>query len=371
MQHSTFLLLLLLLLFLAVSAAAENYVGIVRSSLSSTELKQLDYHVIECVDATHSRQPCRHYLVRSSSNRFATVTEHANVEHKPEHHERYRASHVSHELHTSAPMKRRRSSRGGGAAPQQQVKLLVRLWEPLSERAQERWAHDVQLTVTRRLDADPAVLVEHMSGDEASLSEASVWNYLATQSEVRSVESFLRPTLLDAYGNYVLQSNQRSECDVNVNSFGCTPLWDLGIDGGGQVMGSGDTGVNMRHCVFDDTDCAQSDEANEPPSCGGNYLEQPCSACVSYCLDSDPVSCAPADAGQRKVRTFRALVDDYTDNAAQHGTATMSLAVGRPQLASPLQTDLNRGAAYAARLAFTDIADDDGDLFVPLPLDTE
>ena len=258
--------------------------------------------------------------------------------------------------------------------------LKVLLWQPLSADTAARWRHDVELHIVRRYDAEPSVVVSTVSGSARSAFQFA-YDYLKSPDRValvRGLEAWSGARLLDATGNAVIQSYQFTSCSTGPPSsyFGCTGLWNAGLDGSGQTLGVGDTGVDMRQCFFNDASCSPSNDAPKPPTCGGgSYLDAPCTSCVGYCTASQSTACVPSPSTHRTVQAFYAVDNDYLD-ALQHGTAVCSVAMGSPDPTSlpPLLSQQNRGVAPAARLVFMDVApqnDDSGFLEVPSPLDTE
>lgn len=197
-------------------------------------------------------------------------------------------------------------------------------------------------------------------------------DFLGSRRQVRWVEPWQPPRKKEAYANWILQSNDES-CIVTPDhlALGCTPLWDEGITGRGELIGMGDGGMQNRFCLLADIDCSASTLAS-PPTCGGNYVSPPCSSCVGYCTNTLNVSCVPADLGHSVVRSIRPF-GDYMD-ADGHGSATTSIAVGRLPIATleanQSITHLFRGTAFEARVVFTDIDSGSPTTYdVPIPLD--
>jgi hypothetical protein len=248
------------------------------------------------------------------------------------------------------------------------VKVL--LWDPESEETLNEWRSPRRrFTVIRNNENEPSVIIEMQQSDRSA-----ILSFLPTLKNVRAVENWSRPKHLDAFGNYIIQSDSATACNISSPYLGCTPLWNAGLDGSGQILGIGDSGINMRQCFFNDASCsASTDHPTSPPTCGGSYLAQPCSPCVNYCTSGDGVSCVPPSSDHRIMKSFRSTLDNYLDNAYKHGTEVSAVAVGSGDPTSSPGADIvqNRGAAPAARLVFQDLAAETGGLNVPVPLDSE
>lgn len=249
---------------------------------------------------------------------------------------------------------------GAAAAPADRS-FRVLLYEDLSDEELGRWRKSTACSI--REHGERGLLFEGCTHGERTLAA------LEKRPEVRHVEEWQPLHRAEAYANWILQSNSESCAPVS----GCTPLWDEGITGAGQVLGMGDGGVQLRYCQLDDASCSPSASA-DPPACGsGDYYSPPCPSCVAYCTDPSDVGCVPPDDGNPIVRAHRPFAD-YSD-CDGHGTSTVSLAVGRPPVSlgnsSQFEAYVFRGTAYGARVAFTDIGDGCSPYYdVPVPLDT-
>lgn len=249
------------------------------------------------------------------------------------------------------------------------------LWRTLDLATERRWSHalagDSSFAVVRRHPEDPSVMVK--------VGRQQTLDYLADQSnDVRLIEVWSPPQLHDAYINFRVQSNRKAVCNVSSPYLGCTPLWDSGLFGQGQVVGVGDSGVYLRHCLFNDETCGSSTIDSPEPACGGgNYLEPPCSSCVPYCISGDGVSCAPPNSPHRTCDAYRSLSGggDFDDRQVGHGTAVAGLIVGAPQSVGSVNQFLAReqGVAPRARLVIHDMSLDtsgNAGVSVPTPFDT-
>jgi len=236
----------------------------------------------------------------------------------------------------------------------------VLLYEDLDASELERWRSNTACEI--KPHGERGLLFERCTHPERTLAA------LEKLPEVRHVEEWHPPRRAEAYANWIVQSNSESCAPTS----GCTPLWDEGLNGAGQILGMGDGGMNQRYCQLSDDACSASTDA-EPPACGGDYYSPPCGSCVPYSARPNDVTSVPADDGNPIVRAYRPFAD-YSD-CDGHGTATSSLALGRPPVsfgnASSFEAYLFRGTAYGARVAFTDIGPGCSPYYdVPVPLDT-
>ncbi|KAK9815904.1 hypothetical protein WJX72_011677 [[Myrmecia] bisecta] len=118
---------------------------------------------------------------------------------------------------------------------------------------------------------------------------------------------------------------------------GTHPIWDAGLQGQGQIVGMGDTGLDMTQCMFIDANVPFTTTSKDA---GGSLI-----------FDS---------TSHRKLRFYREFVDGADGNG--HGTHCGGSAAGSLQIGfSPWQ-----GMAPQAKLAFTDIGSgSDGTITTP------
>lgn len=231
------------------------------------------------------------------------------------------------------------------------IMFKVLLWEP----APVGWK------IISNNDEEPSVIV---GADQV--------DFVRAQPETRWVEPWQPIRMHDAYGNWRVQSDERDVCNQTSPYFGCTPLWDAGLLGQGQILGIGDSGAYLRHCFFNDASCGPSTKTTPEPACGGTYLDPVCSSCVDYCLGGDGVNCHPAPSHHRSFNGYRTTVGDFDDRKVMHGTAVATVAAGSV-VDSPLSQFLvNQGVVPRARLLMHDMSVDNGQstVDVPSPLDT-
>eukprot|EP00698_Gefionella_okellyi_P008968 TRINITY_DN2250_c0_g1_i7.p1 TRINITY_DN2250_c0_g1~~TRINITY_DN2250_c0_g1_i7.p1 ORF type:complete len:1246 (+),score=218.61 TRINITY_DN2250_c0_g1_i7:3530-7267(+) len=115
---------------------------------------------------------------------------------------------------------------------------------------------------------------------------------------------------------------------VQSGSISQTPIWNMGLQGDGQVIGIADTGLNLNSCFFDNGGCLAP--------FGTTNLA--CSKVVSY---------------------YKTERGDYTDSNG-HGTHVSGTAAGKAQSAAA--SALN-GVAPNAKIAFTDASSSGDNLY--------
>ena len=109
------------------------------------------------------------------------------------------------------------------------------------------------------------------------------------------------------------------------------PLWDAGIDGSGEVVGCGDSGLDVNSCFF-------RDDRNNA-----------------------------AGPAHRKLAMYRAIADNRDDNG--HGTHVAGSIAGSALGVTGASAQRYDGVAKGARIAFTDLGTGrDGSLITPVDL---
>ncbi|CAM9757487.1 unnamed protein product [Phaeothamnion confervicola] len=142
--------------------------------------------------------------------------------------------------------------------------------------------------------------------------------HLSTQQEVSYIEPRQRAFTFNLNAAWVAQSGTQDYW----------PLWDAGLNGTGQIIGVADTGVDISHCDFRESDGSS----------------------VAASSWSSPVT----DLSRRKVVQYISFVDGY-DAAGGHGTHVAGTLVGDNPAA-----DINTyypGGAFGAQLAVFDFGD--------------
>ena len=127
-----------------------------------------------------------------------------------------------------------------------------------------------------------------------------------------------------------------------------TPIWDMGIHGEGEIVGVMSTGLDSGHCFFENA-------AGETPA--------------------DQVYSPSFRRGHRKIVSYRAHADGGATGQRDLGTHLVGTILGKSSTDSAPEAQ-ERGVAYAARVAFTDVGPGDapgldvptdllGDMFRP------
>ncbi|KAK9815878.1 hypothetical protein WJX72_011193 [[Myrmecia] bisecta] len=130
---------------------------------------------------------------------------------------------------------------------------------------------------------------------------------------------------------------------------GSHPIWAAGLTGSGQVVGGGDSGVDVKNCYFNDPKVSFSSGLSTDFSSG----------IVSF-----------QSTSHRKLVLYREL-GDSTDNNG-HGTHTMGTLTGNPADLSNVQDADYRGMAPDAKLAFIDLGNGRSDsIYTPQDLSSE
>jgi len=106
-----------------------------------------------------------------------------------------------------------------------------------------------------------------------------------------------------------------------------TPIWDMGIHGEGEVIGVGDSGLDVGHCFFEDAP-------------GGTAANQ------NYGVD------------HRKVVAYRAYADGVATGLRDHGTHVVGSILGESSTPGAEGAG-EMGSAYKAKVSFTDIGPGD------------
>ena len=120
------------------------------------------------------------------------------------------------------------------------------------------------------------------------------------------------------------------------------PIWAAGIQGEGQTVGCGDSGVDVDSCFFYDPELSISENVRSSE-------EGITSVTVSLFFESDT---------HRKIRYYGSS-SDFSDGDG-HGTHVAGTLVGNPYRARDTSAMANRGMAPEARLAFLDLGRDSG-----------
>ena len=239
----------------------------------------------------------------------------------------------------------------------------------------------------------PVLLAEALVKSWASRSAASHWVSPRARPRSRnavaaglSQSGLVPPGLLPPGGSSPPSAAAEAAALLASSLPGAFPLWEAGLRGQGQVLGMGDTGLDVDHCLFVDPEL----QPPVPPPPSSSPPPPPTTTTTTTALRQLPLSFAERDgtrffasATHRKLSYYRALSGDAVDGSG-HGTHCAGSAVGSSASLGNLVAaeDLAgsgggvvpasrrfEGMAPAAKLAFTDIgAGSGGELSVPVDL---
>eukprot|EP00742_Colponemidia_sp_Colp-10_P015196 GILJ01017325.1.p1 GENE.GILJ01017325.1~~GILJ01017325.1.p1 ORF type:complete len:1675 (-),score=261.66 GILJ01017325.1:80-4660(-) len=194
----------------------------------------------------------------------------------------------------------------------------------------------------------------------ASFDTAVVIDWLSQQSETHWIEPIALPTVLNKWARKVAQGINtdyippykgscpescvgellNSQCDPSCDSPACahdggdclpdgqTLLEQYGLDGSNQIIGVGDSGIDVFQCFFYDAKHSVT------------YLNESTQAVV--------------DSGHRKILAYYGFIDTVDDSYTGHGTHVCGTIAGASANIEKVPADYN-GMAPAARLFFTDV----------------
>ena len=183
--------------------------------------------------------------------------------------------------------------------------------------------------------ATPSSLsVTGLHGLAGSLSgRACLGNLVATLALERDVVNvYVRPhdTILNDYGKSIVQST--------VYQSGQHPYNSAGLDGTGQIVGVGDTGLDDLHCMFINSDGSS--------------------------VDRSSVGNPQVDYSNRKIIQYIAF-SNSVDTTNGHGTHVTGTIAGFDSSGS---LSLERGHASGAKITFFDMSDDGQSIYYPTPI---
>ena len=154
---------------------------------------------------------------------------------------------------------------------------------------------------------------------------------LALKSEICFVGIHENPELFNEVASVIVQGGGTSS----------TPLYDVGLNGTGQIVALSDTGVDIDNCYFVDSE-------QITPKTEFKEVE------------------GPANLLARKVVQYVSYADD-TDSTSGHGTHVACTIAGRRSDDGQEEiSGAGDGIARAAKLAFFDIGAPNGGLSIPL-----
>ncbi|KAF6265943.1 hypothetical protein COO60DRAFT_1697601 [Scenedesmus sp. NREL 46B-D3] len=212
-------------------------------------------------------------------------------------------------------------------------------WEaPLSQlvAADGRCQHHMQLCqpellARSRMELNIAVCPQDLS---------EVLHWLSGQAAVHWLAPRPRLRLQNAIASMIVQNNG-IQPTADYKAPDAHFFWQAGLDGKGQVVGIGDSGIDMNSCFF-------RDPANpfNPPTDGKEWISP----------------------NHRKVVYYYGIADTTFRDQVGHGTHTGGSIVGE-DAADP--TSKATGGAKGAKLAFVDISMQPTQVNAPQELDTE
>ena len=197
------------------------------------------------------------------------------------------------------------------------------------------WAHVLASAFGGASSTPAGRHVLHITAPSHTLPSLVAW--LAGHPAVHWIEPAPRIAPSNWHAAAIIQSGRAAREPLSSRTAVLTdaahPVWAAGVRGASQVIGGGDSGLDVAHCFFVDPAIPIT---FKPASSGGGSI-----------FESDT---------HRKLRLYRAGPDGASDGNG-HGTHTMATLVGSP----PLDDSSGKSAAYGgmapdAKLAFTDLS---------------
>ena len=179
--------------------------------------------------------------------------------------------------------------------------------------------------------------LHHVVGVESG--RACLANLVATLAlEPNVVNVYLRPhdAVLNDVGKSIVQGKTSSS---NVH-----PYDDVGLDGTGQIVGVGDSGVDDHHCFFENTDGSSVEKSKSTTADSSN-----------------------TDLTNRKIVQYISY-QNGGDITGGHGTHVCGTIVGFDE---SLSLDDFKGHASGAKIAFYDMSTDGNSIYYQQPLSTK
>ena len=176
---------------------------------------------------------------------------------------------------------------------------------------------------TIRYESERTLVVQNLFKDDAS----KVAHLVATQGETLWVEPSPTYRTLNADAVAITQSGSAVSAAGVYTPVGTYPIHAMGLHGEGEVIGVGDSGLDMGHCFFEDAP-------------GGTAAAQ-----------------TPGPA-HRKVVNYRPYADGEATGLRDHGTHVVGSILGESSTPGAAGST-ERGSAYKAKVSFTDIGPGD------------
>ncbi|GMH38149.1 hypothetical protein BSKO_06033 [Bryopsis sp. KO-2023] len=163
----------------------------------------------------------------------------------------------------------------------------------------------------------------------------------STQPSVHWIHPKAKTQLHNWRASGIIQSGMAPKDESGVDSAGTHPIWAAGIQGEGQVVGCGDSGIDVDSCFFYDPAVRFKDGIKIVASKEKNRESK-------RFFESDV---------HRKVKYYQGTADFVDING--HGTHVVGSILGNPYYNTDPQATANRGMAPHARVAFMDLGGDD------------
>eukprot|EP00210_Caulerpa_lentillifera_P000241 g234.t1 len=161
----------------------------------------------------------------------------------------------------------------------------------------------------------------------------SVLHFLSLQHSVYRLQPKMKMKLHNWLASGIIQSGLApSEEDGEIDPI-LHPIWSAGIQGEGQIVGCGDSGIDVDSCFFYDSEVSFLD--------GLRRIIQPR---VIQVFESDT---------HRKIKYYHGSTDVLDSDG--HGTHVAGTLVGNPVGTSYSKAIANRGMAPHAKIAFMDL----------------
>ena len=164
----------------------------------------------------------------------------------------------------------------------------------------------------------------------------AVLDYLSLQHSVHFLHPKTHLTLHNWRASGIIQSGFAPEEETGLIDAAVHPIWAAGLRGAGQIVGCGDSGVDVDSCFFYDPSTSVLDNI---------LLKTELS--VNAFFESDT---------HRKIQFYGSSSMDFADSDG-HGTHVVGTLVGQPFDDSDDVALANQGMAPDARVAFLDLGD--------------
>jgi len=163
---------------------------------------------------------------------------------------------------------------------------------------------------------------------------AEVLELLSLQPGVHWLQPGTRAKLHNWRASSIIQSGKRNPKERLDESFELHPIWAAGIKGEGQIVGVGDSGVDVDSCYFYDPEASfeQGIKMQVIPPFNTRVYE---------------------NRNHRKIVFYQGTADLLDHNG--HGTHVVGSLLGEPYSEREPEIEANRGMAPAAKVAFVDL----------------